>query len=601
MPRLAILARQRQVFRLAAPPAWVSWAIVVLGVVSAALEAAGLSLFIPLVQTLGGGTGAKSVLGGLFAHLLGPIPRATWVPIFVGALCFSIAAKNGVSYLAYYLVRKLDGLVAHRLRLRVLEQTISSCIDYKASSKGADIVSTLTNNTSKVAQALSLIYRLMVCACTCLVFLGLLLFLSARLTAVAIVMLAASVGVTHLLTRRVHAASKSVVEHDKRFGLRMWEAVGSLPLIRSFGRERYEVERCSHASDFLRRRILDLELTWGIAGPMSEIIGALLIGALILAGVGAGADLGSLAAFLAVLYRLQAPTRELLDSKVALNGLRGAVEDVDTFLFHTREPYLESGSTPAPRLQSGLEFRGVSFRYGQEEPLALDDVSFFVPAGKTTAIVGQSGAGKSTLMSLILRLRDPVAGVVLADGVPLPELELQAWRARLSLMAQEPQLFNGTVAENLRYGRLSASPADLAHAADIAGAREFIEQLPEGYGTELGDRGMRLSGGQRQRIALARTILRAPDLLLLDEPTNALDVDTEQAFRTALETYSQGRTVVVIAHRLTTVQNADQIVVLDGGRVVEAGAPADLLARPGQFARMYGLQQGAGPATREVA
>jgi len=167
-------------------------------------------------------------------------------------------------------------------------------------------------------------------------------------------------------------------------------------------------------------------------------------------------------------------------------------------------------------------------------------------------------------------------------------------------MAQEPQLFHDTVAANIGYGRLDASPDDIRRAAEVAGAHEFIATLPQGYDTVLGDRGSRLSGGQRQRIALARTILKDPDVLLLDEPTNSLDPETEQAFQAALHTFSRGRTVIVIAHRLSTVQTADHVVVLEDGRLAEAGSPAELLARPGRFARLHGLQT-QGPGEREVA
>ena len=186
-------------------------------------------------------------------------------------------------------------------------------------------------------------------------------------------------------------------------------------------------------------------------------------------------------------------------------------------------------------------------------------------------------------------VRDPDSGVILADETPLRELDVASWRARVSLMPQEAVIFHDTAMANIAYGRLEASEAAVREAARVAGADDFIMGLPSGYDTVLGDRGARLSGGQKQRIALARTILKDPDLLLLDEPTNALDPETEQAFQTALQTFAHGRTVVVIAHRLSTVMAADQVVVLEEGRVVDQGPPSELLKRPGWFARMYNL------------
>jgi subfamily B ATP-binding cassette protein MsbA len=295
-----------------------------------------------------------------------------------------------------------------------------------------------------------------------------------------------------------------------------------------------------------------------------------------------------------LLYRLQGPTRELLQSKIALDGLAGSIDDVDDFLRTTERPFLSQGHVPAPAFSKAVEFRNVSFRYAPGQPLALQDVSFSIPAGKTTAIVGESGAGKSTVMALLFRFMDPTSGAILADGIPLPEFDLRSWRKRLSLMSQEVHLFNDTISANIAYGDLDAGEAEIRKAAEIAKADDFIRLLPHGYGTQIGDQGMRLSGGQRQRVALSRTILRNPDILLLDEATNALDAETEQAFQLALDEYSHNRTVVVIAHRLSTIQAADQIIVMAKGRVIEAGSPDELLKRQGHFSRLNEFQNSRG-------
>jgi len=388
---------------------------------------------------------------------------------------------------------------------------------------------------------------------------------------------------------------KAVVEENKQFGLRMWESINSLQLIRAFAQEDYEQDRFLQTSDRVRRRLLRLDMLWATPGPVSEVSITVLIGALILVAESASIGIAALAAFLSLLYRLQGPTRELLQSKIALDGLAGAIDDVDDFLRTTQTPFLSQGSLSAPALRTAVEFRSVSFRYAAGQPLALQDVSFSIPAGKTTAIVGESGAGKSTLMALLFRFMDPTTGEVLADGMPLSAFQLRSWRKRLSLMSQEVYLFNDTIAANIAYGDLDSDQHDLREAARIAKADDFICSLPEGYQTQIGDQGMRLSGGQRQRIALARTILRNPDILLLDEATNALDVETEQAFQIALEQYSHERTVVVIAHRLATVQAADQIIVMSKGRVVEVGAPDQLLKRQGHFSKLHEFQHGRAP------
>ncbi len=587
-----IITRLRQLFTLAAAPAWAGPTIVGLGLAGAVLEGAGLFLFIPLIQSLGALAPESGRLQPISGGLLAPVPEHYLTAFLVVVLCISILLKNGVHLINTWVTRYVDGLVAHRLRARVFDQTISSCIDYRAASKRSDIITTIANNTWKVSQGLSLAYRLMICSCTFVVFILLMLLISVQLTIVSVLFLGFAAMAIRLATRRADETGKAVVEENKQFGLRMWESINALQLIRAFAQEDYERSRFQQTSDTVRRRLLKLDMLWATPAPVSEISITVLIGTLVLIAQSSGIGIAALAAFLSLLYRLQGPTRELMQSKIALDGLAGSIDDVDDFLRSTSKPFLLDGHLRAPSPESEIEFRNVSFRYGSDEPLALQDVSFSIPAGKTTAIVGESGAGKSTIMALLFRFVDPTSGQVLVDGVPLADVALRGWRRRLSLMSQEVHLFNDTIAANIAYGDLAASEADIAKAARVAKADGFIRLLPDGYKTRVGDQGMRLSGGQRQRIALARTILRNPDILLLDEATNALDVETEQAFQLALDEYAHNRTVVVIAHRLSTIQAADQIIVMKKGRVLEVGSPDDLFQRKGHFARLYEFQQG---------
>ena len=591
-PASSFLRRMKQLLQLCSPERWASPTIIILGLASALLEAASLYLFIPLIQSLGAPGGSGGHVGYGLDFLLSHIAPEHRVTILVALVCGMIIAKNLVGFVNRLVARQVEGQVAHRLRMKVFEQTISSCIDYRAQHKQTDVVNTLASETWKVGGALNLLYYVIVNFITGLVFLVLLFSISARLTALAMIFLAAGAVAVHLVTRKADAAGKSVVVENKQFGLRMWESISALQLIRSFAREDYETARLAEKSERVRRRILQLDLLWGLPGPLSEIFGAVLIGLLILGGGMLGSGLAVLAAFLATLYRMQTPVRQIMVSKVALDSLHASVEDVADFLETTKSPHIRSGAKHIEAFERGIEFRDVSFRYAADQRLAVDGISLNIPKGKTTAIVGNSGAGKSTLLRLLFRFEDPAAGEILVDGVPLTELELGGWRSRLALMSQDVQLFNETVEANIAYGDLDAPLERVHRAADIAGAATFIRDLPQGYATELGDRGMRLSGGQRQRIALARTVLRDPDILLLDEATNALDTESERTFQDALETYARGRTVVVIAHRLSTVEHADQIIVLDQGKVVEIGSPATLLRDGGRFARLYGLQFG---------
>jgi ATP-binding cassette subfamily B protein/subfamily B ATP-binding cassette protein MsbA len=257
---------------------------------------------------------------------------------------------------------------------------------------------------------------------------------------------------------------------------------------------------------------------------------------------------------------------------------------------------------PLPARRPGerghLRFEGVSFGYEPGRPV-LREVSLEVRPGDTVALVGATGAGKSTLASLIPRFYDPWEGRLTFDGVDLRELELSSLRAQVALVLQEPFLLPLSVAENIAYGRPRAGRAEIEAAAAAAQADEFICQLPAGYDTVIGERGATLSGGQKQRLAIARALLRDSAVLILDEPTSALDARTEAELLEALERLMEGRTTIIIAHRLSTIRRADRIVVLEAGRVVESGAPQELLARAGFYRRLHELQLGLSPERQE--
>jgi ATP-binding cassette, subfamily B, bacterial len=323
---------------------------------------------------------------------------------------------------------------------------------------------------------------------------------------------------------------------------------------------------------------------------VASIVGVLWFGArMVVAGQMTGGELGQF-----ILYAVLAggALAELSEVWGELASASGAAERLIELL--ATPPLVDAPALPRPMPQPArgtLEFRDVRFVYPTRPDVsALNGVSFSIAKGETVALVGPSGAGKSTIFNLILRFYDAEAGKVLVDGLPVADVDPQELRSRIALVPQEMALFDDTVLENIRYGRSDASTEDVQRAAVAAHAHAFVLALPQGYNTRLGERGVTLSGGQRQRIALARAVLRDAPILLLDEATSALDAESEAAVQQALERITENRTTLIIAHRLATVQRADRILVLDGGRIVEEGRHGELLRRGGLYARLAELQ-----------
>lgn len=328
----------------------------------------------------------------------------------------------------------------------------------------------------------------------------------------------------------------------------------------------------------------------------ASVVGILWFGAhLVISGQMSG---GRLSQFILYAVFAAGAVAELSEAWGELAQASGATERLVQLLETKPEIVSPPVPVPLPSPPRGIvAFEDVRFAYpGRPKEKSLNGVTFSVAPGETVAIVGPSGAGKSTLFNLLLRFYDPLSGRVLVDGIAVRSADLREVRARLALVPQESVLFDDTVADNIRYGRPEATDADVRAAATAAQAADFIDRLPEGYGTRLGERGLTLSGGQRQRIAIARAILRDAPILLLDEATSALDAESEAAVQKALERVMSQRTTLVIAHRLATVQRADRILVMDKGRIVEEGRHADLLHRDGLYRRLADLQFSLEPA-----
>ncbi|MEJ7842858.1 MAG: thiol reductant ABC exporter subunit CydD [Rubrobacter sp.] len=375
-----------------------------------------------------------------------------------------------------------------------------------------------------------------------------------------------------------------------RLGAGFLDAVQGLKTLKVFGRSAEATEKVAAASEEFRGRTMKVLRYAFLSGFVLEFMTAMAI-ALIAVTLGVRVVSGNMAfetAFVVLLLapEFYKPLRELGVHRHA--GMEGSAAADRIFeILNTPVP-VSGGSRSASPTPGGLtiEFSGVGYTYLDSDRPALSDLTLTLEAGTRTALVGRSGSGKSTLVNLILRFMDPQHGEILANGVPVADLPVEAWRESLALVPQRPHLFYGSVLENIRLARPEASRGEVERAAELAGAAGFIRGLPEGYETQVGERGARLSGGEAQRVAIARAFLKDAPVLVMDEPTSSLDPESESAIRGALERLTRGRTVLVIAHRLNTVHGADRIAVLDDGRLAETGTHEELVRRNGLYAGM---------------
>jgi subfamily B ATP-binding cassette protein MsbA len=587
---MAILLRAlRALFPLLRLRPWVLSAMITLGVLTALSEGLSISLFIPLVQNQMG-TGSAGMTGRI-AALFEAIPaekRLLWIGL---SLLLCVVLKNVLSYSYFLLSQWVNASIGHRLRCGILHQLLSVGQGYLDTHDSGKLLNTLGTDTWRFSSAFAVFANMIINTCTALILSVLLLLISWQLTLITGCLLLLISQVIQRLTRRVKQLSGQATAANENLAQRMIETFDGLRLIRAFGREKYEQGRFDAASREVRKIFFKLDSNSGLVQPLSEVlIAPLLLGILLVMTMRTAGQMAVSLTFLILLYRLQPRIKQLDAERVVLDGLSASVEEVRKLLDETDKPYLRSGTRVPASLEKGIFFEDVSLHYDSGKRAALEGVTCSISMGETTAFVGPSGAGKSSLISLICRFYDPSSGRLLIDDIPLQELDLAWWRNQMAVVSQEVYLFNASVAENIIYGKLDATREELLEAARKAHALEFIEELPEGFETVLGERGIRLSGGQRQRLALARAFIRDPQILILDEATNSLDLISEQVVQDALEQFGRERTVLIIAHRISTIEHADKVIVLDAGRVVESGPVARLVATGGLFSRFYALQ-----------
>jgi len=502
--------------------------------------------------------------------------------------------RSCFDYLSDLYAKNTSLNLVNALRNRIFDQLESLELGFYSTSNPGALISTLRGEVNQVQQAFNVLSVSVVFSSKLLAYLVAMLLLSWQLFLTSVLVFGLmSVGLTSL-TRKVREASFEVPKANQAFTSRALSFINGIRTVHGSGTQDFERKGYYAATHDVYKSQLGVIKLSAMVKPLIEGLGATLLVGMVVVSYGFLISTGKLKAaelltFLFVLIRTTPLVSGLNGTRVGFISSQGSLAAVTDLLQRHDKPYFQDGDQPFSGLRHSIDFESVDFSYNSDETV-LHDITLSINQGETTALVGASGAGKTTLADLLPRFYDPTQGRILVDGVDLRSLKINHLRHRMAIVSQDTFIFDTTVRENITYGVENASDEDVYSAVRMANALEFVLELPLGFETVLGDRGVRLSGGQRQRIAIARALLRNPEILILDEATSALDSVTERLIQESLEKLSKGRTVVVIAHRLSTIANADKVVVLESGRIVEQGSYKALVKEKGSLWKYHQMQ-----------
>ena len=571
---------------------------------AATFEGVGLGFLLSFIHSLTNpnGESIKTGIQWIDIWILGANTSANSRTVRISLLILlSTWMRAAFNYFAIIYIEISQIKLLERLRRQIFEQLQAFSLGYFTKTKSGEILNTITTELERIKTAFGGVAFVITRCLVGVVYLSTLLLLSWQLTLLAVMLfglLAVGVSTLNVRVREVSFETSASYGH---FTSTAVEFINGIRTIQAFAAQEFERKRFYESSSRVAEVTIKITRLMSAVRPLSESIStAILVSLIILAFngilIGKSLPVASLLTFFFVLFRLVPTLQDVNGTRVVMSGLQGAAVNVKELLRTDNKDYFPNGHLEFSGLKRAIDLVSVDFGY-EPQNLVLHDISLTIERGKMTALVGGSGAGKSTLADLIPRFYDPTRGTILIDGVDLKTYEIKSLRQKLAVVSQDTFIFNANVRDNIAYALEGVEEAEILEAARQAYALEFIQQLPEGFDTQLGDRGVRLSGGQRQRLAIARALLRDPEILILDEATSALDSVSERQIQESLEKLSMGRTVIAIAHRLSTITRADQVVVLEQGRIVEQGKYQELLEQRGRLWKYHQMQHESGASS----
>lgn len=477
---------------------------------------------------------------------------------------------------------------------RIFEQLQSLSLGFFGKVRSGDLINILTAEVGQLQHSIGILGYLLVRSLTVIVYIAMAVTISWQLSLISVLLFSmVAVGLS-TLNKRVKSASFPVSEARSRFTGVATELIGGIRTIQAYSAQDFERRRFNAVTSEVARTMTEAAYRFAMVRPIAEgvsstiLIGMIIVGMSVFVADGT-LKVASLMTFLFVLFRLVPSLQEVNTCVASLGSFQGSIQSIEKFLSPDGKSYIQNGASLFPGLMKSIEMRKIDFSYDPDNPI-LQGITLSIEKGTMVALVGASGAGKTTLVDLIPRFYEPTAGDIFLDGVSIQSFDIDSVRRCIAVVSQDTFIFNTSIRNNIAYGVEDINEADILEAARLANVLEFVQDLPEGLDTPLGDRGVRLSGGQRQRLAIARALLRNPEILILDEATSALDSVSERLIQESIEKISEGRTVIAIAHRLSTIAKADKVVVLEKGKIIEQGAYQELLQKRGKLWEYHNIQ-----------